>query len=113
MPCKRPIRLAIPSPHSLSRLTAQHAGPRGRDDSAHVSPGAEAWPKRVVWKQNDNATHNRFYGSAAPEAVRPNEMYAAHVEGQTITIETPATGSLTLRLSDALLDFDQPVRVVA
>jgi uncharacterized lipoprotein YbaY len=40
-------------------------------------------------------------------------MYAARVEGQTITIETPPTGSLTLRLSDALLDLDRPVRVMA
>jgi predicted esterase len=73
-----------------------------------------AWPRRVVWKQDDNAIHTRFYWlERAPEAVRPNEIYAAQVEGQTITIETPKTGSLTLRLSDALLDLDQPIRVVA
>ena len=72
-----------------------------------------AWPKRVVWKQED-ATHTRFYWlERAPEAVRPNEIYAARVEGQTVIIETPGTGSLTLRLSDALLDLDQPMRVVA
>jgi hypothetical protein len=35
------------------------------------------------------------------------------VEGQTITIERPESGSLTLRLSDALLELDQPLRVVA
>jgi hypothetical protein len=35
------------------------------------------------------------------------------VEGQTITIETPASGELTLRLSDELLDLDKPVRVIA
>jgi hypothetical protein len=45
--------------------------------------------------------------------VRPAEVYAAHVEGQTVTIETPAAGTLTLRLSDALLDLDRPVRVMA
>jgi dienelactone hydrolase len=71
------------------------------------------WPKRVVWKQ-DNVTHTRFYWlERAADAVQPGEIYAAHVEGQTITIETPATGSLTLRLADALLDLDQPVKVVA
>jgi pimeloyl-ACP methyl ester carboxylesterase len=73
-----------------------------------------AWPRRVVWKQDDDAVHSRLYWlERAPDAVRPNEIYAAHVEGQTITIETPGTGSLTLRLSDALLDLDQPVRVEA
>jgi hypothetical protein len=80
-----------------------------------MSPLArQAWPKRVVWKQNGRATHTRFYWlERAPEAVRPNEIYAAHVEGQTISLETPASGSLTLRLSDALLDLDGPVRVTA
>ena len=79
-----------------------------------MSPLARVpWPKRVVWKQDD-VTHSRFYWlERAPAAVRPNEVYAARVEGQTVTIETPGTGSLTLRLSDALLDLDQPVRVVA
>ena len=74
----------------------------------------EAWPKRVVWKQNAHASHARFYWlERAPEAGRPNEVYAAHVEGQTISIEAPGSGSLTLRLSDALLDLDRPIRVFA
>jgi predicted esterase len=79
-----------------------------------MSPLVRAtWPKRVVWKQQD-ATHTRFYWlERAPEAVRPNEVYTVRVEGQTVIIETPGTGSLTLRLSDALLDLDQPVSVIA
>jgi hypothetical protein len=72
------------------------------------------WPKRVVWKQSGHVTHTRFYWMERPaDAVKPNEIYAAHVDGQTITIETPDTGSLTLRLSDELLDLDKPVQVVA
>jgi predicted esterase len=80
-----------------------------------MSPLArQAWPSRVVWKQSARALHTRFYWlERDPEAVRPNEIYAAHVDGQTISIETPGTGSLTLRLSDALLDLDRPVRVEA
>jgi len=79
-----------------------------------MSPLArQAWPKRVVWKQG-HATHTRFYWlERAPEAVQPNEIYAARVDWQTITIEEPSSGSLTLRLSDALLDLDRPVRVMA
>jgi hypothetical protein len=58
--------------------------------------------------------HHRFYWlKRAASATNPDEVYAAHVEGQTITIETPATGTLILRLSDALLDLDLPIRVVA
>jgi predicted esterase len=72
------------------------------------------WPQRVVWKQDDDALHPRLYWlERAAEDVRPSEIYAVHVAGQTITIETPATGKVTLRLSDALLDLDQPLQVVA
>lgn len=71
------------------------------------------WPKRVVWKQDDNPSHTCFYWLArSPKETRSNPVYAAHVDGQTITIESPASGDLTLRLSDALVDLDQPVRVV-
>jgi poly(3-hydroxybutyrate) depolymerase len=74
----------------------------------------DAWPTRVVWKQSARALHTRFYWlERDPDAVRPSEIYAAHVEGQTISIEAPGTGSVTLRLSDALVDLDRPVRVVA
>jgi predicted esterase len=73
-----------------------------------------AWPKRVVWKQDD-VTHTRFYWLERPaDAVKEREIYAAHVDGQTITVETPASdGKLTLRLSDELLDLDQAVQVIA
>jgi hypothetical protein len=74
----------------------------------------QAWPSRVVWKQSSRALHARFYWLERPQdAVRPSEIYAAHVDGQTIDIETPSSGSLTLRLSDALVDLDRPVRVTA
>jgi hypothetical protein len=67
----------------------------------------EIWvltPAYSVWKENDNVAHSRFYWlERAPETARPDDRYAARVEGQTITIETPAAGSLTPRLSDALL----------
>jgi len=71
------------------------------------------WPRRVVWQQDEAATHSRFYWLARPtEAVQPKERYVAQVEGQTIQIEEPATGSLDLRLADELLNLDQPVKVV-
>jgi dienelactone hydrolase len=72
------------------------------------------WPKRVVWKQDDDALHTRLYWlERAADAVKPSEIYAAHVDGQTVTIETPAAGNATLLLSDTLLDLDRPVQVVA
>jgi pimeloyl-ACP methyl ester carboxylesterase len=73
------------------------------------------WPKRVVWLENDDLVHPRFYWlERAADATRPEEIYyAAHVEGQTITIEAPSSGKLILRLSDNLLDLDQPIQVNA
>ncbi|MCX6929277.1 MAG: hypothetical protein NT154_39565 [Verrucomicrobia bacterium] len=73
-----------------------------------------AWPKRVVWKADGDPAHTRFYwlerGTNAPS---PGTVYAARVEGQKIVIEAPAAGNITLRLSDALLDLDKPILVIA
>jgi len=112
----------------------QAADPAGYEHRLTVYPGLEhnmqgreaeaiprmfaaqrvTWPKRVVWKHVAHTVPPRFYWlERAADAARSGEIYSARVEGQTITIETPNTGSLTLRLSDALLDLDQPVRVVA
>ena len=103
--------------HRLTVYPGLQHNMQGREAEviARMSPLArQAWPRRVVWKENDNVAHSRFYWlQRAPEAARPDDVYAARVEGQTITIETPAAGSLTLRLSDALLDLDRPVRVMA
>jgi hypothetical protein len=73
----------------------------------------KTWPGRVVWKENDNFVHQRFYWlERTPGDSHADEVYAAHVVGQTITIEAPHTGKLILRLSDDLLNLDLPVRVV-
>jgi transglutaminase-like putative cysteine protease len=74
----------------------------------------DVWPKRVVWKQDDNVTHDRFYWmERSAAAIKPNEIFAAHVAGQTIEIEQPDSGTLTLRLSDELLNLDEPIQVIA
>ena len=73
-----------------------------------------AWPKRVVWKQDGDAPHSRLYWLAVTNSpVDTKTIISARVSGQTITIESPASGDITLRLSDALLDLDQPIRVEA
>jgi hypothetical protein len=103
--------------HRLTVYPGLQHNMQGREAEVipRMSPLArQPWTKRVVWKQNDNPTHSRFYWlQRAPEAVRPHDLYAARVEGQTVTVESPAAGSLTLRLSDALLDLDRPLRVMA
>jgi hypothetical protein len=103
-------------PHRLTVYPGLQHNMQNRESEAipRMTPLSRvAWPKRIVWKQDD-VTHTRFYWLERPaDSVRPSEIYAAHVDGQTITIEKPSTGAMTLRLSDAMLDLDQPVRVVA
>ncbi len=90
------------------------------------------WPKKVQWYQ-DNVTQERFYWLANP-APKARQMLTAEVVGQTITLSLPKSDelldppvletekvdqgkpfepmdSVTLRLSDALLDLDQAVTV--
>lgn len=88
------------------------------------------WPRTIVWKQG-NTPHTRFYWLAVPEsqAVKGRTICAS-VDGQTIalTADRPEAGegqnvaagadkgrarTIDLLLSDALLDLDKPVTVMA
>lgn len=87
------------------------------------------WPTKVQWYQ-DNVTHTRFYWLSNPEP-KPKQMVTAEVKGQVVTITVPKEGatldpptlgepskdvftplpSITLRLSDRLLDLDRELLV--
>jgi hypothetical protein len=104
-------------PHRLTVYAGLSHNMQGREAELiprMVSLRRQAWPTRVVWKENDNLVHHRFYWlERAPEATNPETVYAAHVSGQTITIEAPDSGHLSLRLADKLVNLDEPLRVVA
>ncbi len=70
------------------------------------------WPRKVVWVQDDVA-HSRFYWLAIPpdEAKRKRQI-VAEADGQTIRQSGDVPQGLKLRLSDALLNLDQRVRVI-
>lgn len=72
----------------------------------------DAWPKRVVWHQDD-VTHDRLYWLAVePGAATPRSTIIAHAQDQTISITAPAElGSIRLRLRDELIDLDRPIAV--
>ncbi len=71
----------------------------------------DPWPKKVVWRQSD-VTHDRFYWlELPPGAARPGQTVVAEIVGQTVRITAGESSHLTLRLSDALLDLDQPLMV--
>ncbi|MFM7804534.1 MAG: dienelactone hydrolase family protein, partial [Verrucomicrobiota bacterium] len=74
----------------------------------------KAWPTKVVWQQDD-VVHRRFYWLQVPAEVPIGDRarLVARVEGQEIVLQGDVPPRLRLRLSDRLLDLDQPVRVVA
>lgn len=70
-----------------------------------------AWPKRVVWLQDDVA-HDRFYWLGAAEADRkPRARVEASVEGQHISITSQDATRLSLHLHDRLIDLDREITV--
>lgn len=73
----------------------------------------QAWPRKIVWEQDD-VVHHRFYWLTIPNtaALKERARILASVENQTIQISNDVPAGMSLRLSDALLDLDQPFRVV-
>ena len=71
------------------------------------------WPKKIVWLQDD-VTHDRYYWLKIPDkaAAKAGQKIVATVDGQTIRLEGDVPAGMELRLSDQLLDLDQPVTVI-
>ncbi|MCA9254215.1 MAG: dienelactone hydrolase family protein [Phycisphaerales bacterium] len=94
----------------------QHGHWMNRDDRESIpwmaSHVRNPWPNRVVWKQDD-VTHRRFYWLEVDRAdALKGRRIVAQVEGQSVSIESDETESVTLLLSDALVDLDKPIAVV-
>jgi poly(3-hydroxybutyrate) depolymerase len=71
-----------------------------------------AWPKKVVWYQDD-VTHDRFYWLEIPAgSAKKDATITATVDKQTITLEGDVPAGMTVHLTDALVDLDQPVVIV-
>jgi dienelactone hydrolase len=70
----------------------------------------DPWPKTLVWRQDD-VTSRRFYWLSMPDGIRPKpgDVVRARVTSQLIEIESKDVNGITLRLSDRLVDLDQPV----
>ena len=112
-------------PHFV-RIVAGKGHWMDREDAAALPWMAgrtrDAWPKRVVWEQG-HRVGRRFYWLAVPErageaaakesAPVRGALVRAEVAGQQITLVTRDYKRMVLRLSDALLDLDRPVTVVA
>jgi dienelactone hydrolase len=72
----------------------------------------QPWPKKIVWLQDD-ITHDRFYWLKISDkaAAKAGQKIVATADGQKINLEGDVPAKTELRLSDELLDLDQPVIV--
>jgi poly(3-hydroxybutyrate) depolymerase len=73
----------------------------------------QPWPHKVVWVQDD-VVHRRFYWLQIPldAPITDRARITATIEANTITVTGDVPPGLQLRLSDALLDLDQPLTVL-
>ena len=68
-------------------------------------------PERVVWHQDD-VTHSRFYWLAVDkENQRARAKLVATRTGQQIEVESDDLSRVTIRVNDAMLNLDEPVRI--
>jgi hypothetical protein len=109
----------------------QSGDPEGYAHHVEVHPGKPHWmdledavavpwmaeftrnpaPKKVVWYQDD-ITHESFYWLATTAPLMETTV-VADIEDQIVTVTSSDVDEVTLRLSDALLNLDMPVTVVA
>ena len=70
-------------------------------------------PGRIVWRQ-DGVLHFTCYWLALPPgAARAGQEVRAERRGQIITLQTTDVSELLVRASDAMLDLDEPISVLA
>jgi poly(3-hydroxybutyrate) depolymerase len=107
-------------PHGYVHHVEIHSGKRhwmDREDASAVPWMSqftrEPWPRRIVWKQDD-VTHTRFYWLAvAADDARAGAEVRADIAGQEVTVNAPDVPTITVRMSDELVDLDQPVTIRA
>jgi len=71
----------------------------------------QPWPKAVTWYQDDVLSPRMYWLAVDPAQVKAGQLIEARCEGQHIAIKSADVMKLTLRLSDALLNLDEEVRV--
>ena len=77
----------------------------------------DPWPNKIIWRQ-DGVFQERFYWLEMPvesRIVAPQtyeQRTVATVEDQTIRVATSADPSITIRLSDKLVNLDEPITVI-
>lgn len=67
------------------------------------------YPDRIVWKQDD-VHRDRFYWLAVDnEEINGRPLVIANIKDQAIEIEQSEVERLTIRLTDAMMNLDEPI----
>ena len=91
-------------PHWMNRKDAEALPWMGKQTR-------QVWPKKIIWVQDD-VIETRFYWLAvSKDDAKEKQQITAEVEGQKIRLSGDVPPRITIRLSDELLDLDQPVQV--
>lgn len=71
------------------------------------------WPRKIVWVQDD-VTRDRFYWLRIPDkaAAKAGEKITATAGEGEIRLEGTIPAGTEIQLSDALVNLDQPLRVI-
>lgn len=124
-------RNAVAAEWETKLADLRKADPTGYEHLVKIYPGKGHWmdgedkmalpwmakytrnpfPKKIVWKQDD-VTHDRYYWLAleAGQAQTGAEVIAA-IDGQTVRLDTSDVRRVTVRLDDALVNLDEPVKI--
>ena len=70
-------------------------------------------PERIAWHQDGVLHFTSYWLALPPGAARAGQEIRAERHGQTITLKTTDVTELLVRLSDAMLNLDEPVTVQA
>lgn len=71
----------------------------------------KTWPKKIIWFQDDVVHERCYWLKLPPGAAMVGKKIEATVDLQRIMLEGDVPEGIRIRLSDQLVDLDQPVRV--
>lgn len=100
----RPAKNRPPKQQQLLAQNVRNSAPR---------PVRSPFPNRIVWKQDDVISQRFYWLSIDPDDIRERALVIATREAQNFDIQSKDVDQITIRFNDAMIDFDQPIKVTS
>lgn len=71
------------------------------------------FPTQIVWKQDDVVSKRFYWLAIDPKDVRERALVIAKRDGQHFDIQSQDVDKITLRVNDAMIDFDMPIKITS